>query len=699
MKINFTDKKTWFLLGAVLILMAACAGAFTYLLNISKTPAVELIDFKGMAREEVIQWMDDNKVPADQYSFTYDYDEEASKNTVISQSIPEKGFLEYNLTLSLTLSDGPDPNKEVALPDLTKMTEKEMDEWFKENKFTDVTFEYVQDDKVEKGHIVKINIADTKAKRNAPVLITISIGGETKDTEITLPDFKDYTKTNIQAWAKTNQITVSFVTEASDKIAKDKVIKQNPAAGTKVKTGSKVTVTISSGKATSIVSFIGKKKEDAQKWCNENNVKASFLEYYDENAAENTIFEQSVTTGTVTDGQTITFKIAKGWVPMESFVNKKRNEFDSYIAGINNNYNKSAQIKVNYTEEESDKAAGTILEMSANGKAITGKTSVPPKTTINVKVAKEKTIAVESKVNKLNETDFRKYIEGLGLKPNKTGDKYNDSAAAGNVASHDTGNFKSGSTINYVISKGKYNLDQNLCKPGNDFNTLNNTIANANKDGAGWTIASSQEQSETYEKGKIISCTVNNKSVTCKVSSGKVEYVYVPDVTNKSLTDAQTALSNAGLSTGNPIYTYSDDVENGYVIAQSISKDQKVLKGTTITLTVSKGKEMHCPVNTTGSYPNCTPDNGYTYNAETNTTEKIMQTLQFNSAVVSGGTYAEMEANCRAILGGFQNITFNKKIGEDANPDSKKAAILVSPENGSSTWILDPIVIDIFCTE
>ena len=70
MKINFTDKKTFFLLVAVLILMVACAGAFTYLLNISKTPAVELIDFKGMAREEVIQWMDDNKVPADQYSVT-----------------------------------------------------------------------------------------------------------------------------------------------------------------------------------------------------------------------------------------------------------------------------------------------------------------------------------------------------------------------------------------------------------------------------------------------------------------------------------------------------------------------------------------------------------------------------------------------------------------------------------------------------
>jgi serine/threonine-protein kinase len=105
--------------------------------------------------------------------------------------------------------------------------------------------------------------------------------------------------------------------------------------------------------------------------------------------------------------------------------------------------------------------------------------------------------------------------------------------------------------------------------------------------------------SDTVDEGKVISTNpkpgssvVEGDSVTITISNGKeVKTVYVPDLSNRSEDDAIEILKNSGLKVGNISYKNSDKVEEGLVIYQDYSVNQKVEEGTAISFTVSLGAE------------------------------------------------------------------------------------------------------------
>lgn len=107
----------------------------------------------------------------------------------------------------------------------------------------------------------------------------------------------------------------------------------------------------------------------------------------------------------------------------------------------------------------------------------------------------------------------------------------------------------------------------------------------------------STKYDENYQEGYIISCNPSegttvkaNTSVKVVVSSG-VEKVKVPDVRDLSSDAAVSALEDRGL-VASLSYDYSDTVEYGYVISQSINKNQEVEKGSKVSLVISLGTEV-----------------------------------------------------------------------------------------------------------
>ena len=107
----------------------------------------------------------------------------------------------------------------------------------------------------------------------------------------------------------------------------------------------------------------------------------------------------------------------------------------------------------------------------------------------------------------------------------------------------------------------------------------------------------STKYDENYKEGCIISSnpaegtTVKtNTIVKVIVSSGK-EKVKMPDVRDLSSDAAVSALEDRGLI-ASLSYDYSDTVEYGYVISQSINKNEEVEKGTKISLVISLGTEV-----------------------------------------------------------------------------------------------------------
>ncbi len=116
---------------------------------------------------------------------------------------------------------------------------------------------------------------------------------------------------------------------------------------------------------------------------------------------------------------------------------------------------------------------------------------------------------------------------------------------------------------------------------------------------AGLGIKSTYEYSDTVEEGKIIAqspsadTTANkNDTVIVKISRGPENKMStVPAVTGKSEADAKNELGNAGFNVSVD-YKYSDTVEAGKVISQTPAGNTSATGGTTVTVIVSRGKQV-----------------------------------------------------------------------------------------------------------
>ena len=105
------------------------------------------------------------------------------------------------------------------------------------------------------------------------------------------------------------------------------------------------------------------------------------------------------------------------------------------------------------------------------------------------------------------------------------------------------------------------------------------------------------DYSNEYENGEVVGTnpaagekvTVDSK-ITIIVSKG-AEKVEVPSLEGLTVSEAQKALADKGLKDGGYSEEYSNTVEAGKVISQSVKKGKKVDSGTSVSYVVSKGKE------------------------------------------------------------------------------------------------------------
>lgn len=106
----------------------------------------------------------------------------------------------------------------------------------------------------------------------------------------------------------------------------------------------------------------------------------------------------------------------------------------------------------------------------------------------------------------------------------------------------------------------------------------------------------SSEQSDEYEKGKVMSQdpTQNSKAnrgstVNLVISEGRE--VEVPDLSNKTISQAEEMLKEKGLKLGRTNSSKSDEVEKDLIINQNPSPNTKSQTGTEIDITVSTGSD------------------------------------------------------------------------------------------------------------
>ena len=118
----------------------------------------------------------------------------------------------------------------------------------------------------------------------------------------------------------------------------------------------------------------------------------------------------------------------------------------------------------------------------------------------------------------------------------------------------------------------------------------------------GFTVDVTEAFDDNVTAGNVISITPKAGGKTSRgsvirmvVSKGKQEEneeATVPDIRNLTEAEAKSELTKAGLKSGTARSAFSDTVEEGRIISQSIEKGKKVPKDTAVSYEVSKGKEI-----------------------------------------------------------------------------------------------------------
>lgn len=117
---------------------------------------------------------------------------------------------------------------------------------------------------------------------------------------------------------------------------------------------------------------------------------------------------------------------------------------------------------------------------------------------------------------------------------------------------------------------------------------------------SGYDVRVRYENSEIVDKGDIIrtipaegETVKDNDIVTIVVSLGKEpERVNVPKITGFKIEEAKAKLSSVNLKLGSISEEFSDNVEKGIIIKQSLSPSSVVEEWSTVNIVISKGKEI-----------------------------------------------------------------------------------------------------------
>jgi len=195
----------------------------------------------------------------------------------------------------------------------------------------------------------------------------------------------------------------------------------------------------------------------------------------------------------------------------------------------------------------------------------------------------------------LTQADARKAILASGLQVGTITNEPSDTVPLGSVISQDPAaltNAKANSKVNLVISSGKKEA-QDVKVP--DLKGMWQEDARKALSDAGLVgIAATPEESDEVQPGQVFKQSI---SAGATVKEGtKVSYTValsptettVPGVIGMTRDDAKAAITNAKLSFDSTT-AYSDSVEEGKVMGQSIAANTQVKQGTEVSVTVSLG--------------------------------------------------------------------------------------------------------------
>lgn len=203
---------------------------------------------------------------------------------------------------------------QVKVPNVVGMTKDEAADVLSKKNLGIKVSKQMPSDEYEKGLIISQDPGkDSKVDKNTEVKVIISSGKAVKET--TVPNVAGMSEEDAQKTLEDSKLTVDYKSEFSDTVEEGKVISTDPAAGTTVKEGSKVTMVVSKGaEKIAVPKLVDLSREDADAALTGAGLKTGNVteEYSDEYEAGIVMSQKTAEGKKVKKGTSVDYVVSKG---------------------------------------------------------------------------------------------------------------------------------------------------------------------------------------------------------------------------------------------------------------------------------------------------------------------------------------------------------------------------------------------------
>ena len=424
--------------------------------NTSSTSTTKVGDFRGKDLTYVTKWASKNNIKLNQ---VYEYNDLVKEYEIMAQDA--KLDSDGNITeLTISISEGPNPSKEIIVPSMISWDSERVINFVKENHLSNVIVEFVESDKA-KNTVIEQNTSGN-LKRDDELKLTFSYGEELGFEEVTLIDFTNMSKFEIEFYMKQNQLSYKFSDSFSNKIKKGFVVKQSIEAGKSVKVNDEtINITLSKGPKIKVPDMKNMSMTEVTEWAIKNKLKINFSDKYDDSVKENYVISSNFETDDIIEqGTVVKIVLSRGPLKMMKF--KSVDDFYSWADKYEIKYEERHEfsdsvdagdvISYSYKAGEAIKNDDTIIVTISDGK----KREVP-----NLKgLTKKEAINKLEKVGLNYNFVYKNSVEDKDI-------VLKQSMGAGSEVS-------SGATITITLSNGKAESSSKENKNNNNNNSSNN---------------------------------------------------------------------------------------------------------------------------------------------------------------------------------------------------------------------------------
>ena len=494
---NRSRKKGTVFLGSIFLLLFNLFGGLTTL-GIVNVPAIGQVEsFTNKSLTDVVKWAEKNKVTLNQ---DYEYSDMVPEYSIISQNVDSGTKVKDISELTVSVSEGPNPDKEIIVSDMDGWDSERVIQYVEDNYLNNVDVKFEESDRAQYT-VIDQNKSGTM-KRSDKLELTFSLGEEVNDDDVKMDDLIGMSEFEATFYLKQHRIKYDIKKVFSKKMERGYVTNQSVKAGDMAKVNNddeKVTISISKGKSIKVPNLKKMSMVEITNWIVENKLKLEFVYEYDDSIKVNQVIDVNYDKGKkIEQGTTIKITVSKGSLVMKNF--KSFDEFREWA----NKYNIPYEEKHEFSD---DVPQGEVISYSyKKGEAIKNGDSI----IVTISDGSER------KVPDLVGMTKKEAIEALeeaGLNYNFVTQNSNkekntvikQSISAGSKVSD-------GTTITVTISNGKkteYREESNSNSSNNSSNSNHsNTSNNSNSGNSGSSSTPKPEVPSTPTCDKSITTTV-----------------------------------------------------------------------------------------------------------------------------------------------------------------------------------------------